>query len=91
MVDDKDINSVMSLLPKDAEYYFTQASCKRALNSLTVASIAESHGITGKSYNNVGEAYLQARKEADKDDFIFIGGSSYIVADLLAFIAFNSF
>ena len=91
MVDDKDINSVMSLLPKDAEYYFTQASCKRALNSLTVASIAESHGISGKSYNNVGEAYLQARKEADKDDFIFIGGSSYIVADLLAFIAFNSF
>lgn len=91
MVDDKDINSVMSLLPKDAEYYFTQASCKRALNSLTVASIAESHGITGKSYNNVGEAYLQARKEADKEDFIFIGGSSYIVADLLAFIAFNSF
>lgn len=91
MVDDKDINSVMSLLPKDSEYYFTQASCKRALNSLTVASIAESHGITGKSYNNVGEAYLQARKEADKDDFIFIGGSSYIVADLLAFIAFNSF
>ena len=91
MVDDKDINSVMSLLPKDAEYYFTQASCKRALNSLTVASIAESHGITGKSYNNVVEAYLQARKEADKDDFIFIGGSSYIVADLLAFIAFNSF
>ena len=91
MVDDKDINSVTSLLPKDAEYYFTQASCKRALNSLTVASIAESHGITGKSYNNVGEAYLQARKEADKDDFIFIGGSSYIVADLLAFIAFNSF
>lgn len=91
MVDDKDINSVMSLLPKDAEYYFTQAACKRALNSITVASIAESHGITGKSYNNVGEAYLQARKEAEKDDFIFIGGSSYIVADLLAFIAFNSF
>ncbi|MGM9708520.1 MAG: bifunctional folylpolyglutamate synthase/dihydrofolate synthase [Prevotella sp.] len=91
MVDDKDINSVMNLLPKDAEYYFTQAACKRALSSLTVASIAESHGITGKSYNNVGEAYLQARKEADKNDFIFIGGSSYIVADLLAFIAFNSF
>lgn len=91
MVDDKDINSVMSLLPKDAEYYFTQAACKRALNSLTVASIAESHGITGKAFVNVGEAYLQARKDADKGDFIFIGGSSYIVADLLVFIAFNSF
>lgn len=91
MVDDKDINSVMSLLPKDAEYYFTQAACKRALNSHTVASIAESHGITGKAFVNVGEAYLQARKDADKDDFIFIGGSSYIVADLLSFIAFNSF
>ena len=91
MVDDKDINSVMSLLPENATYYFTQATCKRALDRHTVASIAGRHGLTGKTYDNVGEAYMQARKEADSDDFIFIGGSSYIVADLLAFIAFNSF
>ena len=91
MVDDKDINSVMSLLPDNASYYFTQAACKRALDSHTVASIAGRHGLTGKTYDNVAEAYTQARSEADIDDFIFIGGSSYIVADLLSFIAFNSF
>lgn len=91
MVDDKDINSVMSLLPDNASYYFTQAACKRALDSHTVASIARKHGLTGKTYDNVAEAYTQARSEADIDDFIFIGGSSYIVADLLSFIAFNSF
>ena len=90
MVDDKDINSVMSLLPDNASYYFTQAACKRALDSHTVASIARKHGLTGKTYDNVAEAYTQARSEADIDDFIFIGGSSYIVADLLSFIAFNS-
>ena len=91
MVNDKDINSVMSLLPDNASYYFTQAACKRALDSHTVASIARKHGLTGKTYDNVAEAYTQARSEADIDDFIFIGGSSYIVADLLSFIAFNSF
>lgn len=84
MVDDKDIDTVMTLLPKDAIYYWTQASTKRAVPASAVASKALSHGLEGKVYTTVEEAYHAAKSEADKADFIFIGGSSYIVADLLA-------
>lgn len=83
MVDDKDINSVMNLLPKDAAYYWTQPSSKRAFEAEKVASLGKAHGLQGKSYPTVMQAYTAALNEADADDFVFVGGSSYVVADLL--------
>lgn len=83
MVDDKDIDRVMTMLPKDATYYFTQASTHRAIPATRVRDIAINHGINGHIYNNVIEAYRAALSDAAADDFIFVGGSSYIVADLL--------
>lgn len=83
MVDDKDIDTVMRMLPKDAIYYFTQASTHRAIPANTVKTKAESHSLHGKTYDNVSQAYMQAIADAGDDDFIFVGGSSYIVADLL--------
>jgi dihydrofolate synthase/folylpolyglutamate synthase len=84
MVDDKDIDTVMKMLPKNAIYYWTQASCKRAFPLEKVAEEGQKHGLTGKKFSSVSEAYHAALKEADKKDFIFIGGSSYVVADLLS-------
>ena len=84
MVSDKDISTVMSLLPKDADYYFTQASSKRAIPAEEVARIGAEHGLHGKRYATVAEAYHAALSDAGPDDFIFVGGSSYVVADLLA-------
>ena len=84
MVSDKDISTVMSLLPKDADYYFTQASSKRAIPAEEVARIGAEHGLRGKRYATVAEAYHAALSDAGPDDFIFVGGSSYVVADLLA-------
>ena len=84
MVDDKDINTVMEMLPKDAVYYFTQASTHRAIPVGKVMEYATSHGLRGNGFNNVKDAYHQALQDASTEDFIFVGGSSYEVADLLA-------
>ena len=84
MVNDKDINAVLALMPKHALYYFTQASVARALPSHELQSLAAQHGLHGTTYSTVAEATQAALAEADKDDFIYVGGSSFIVADLLA-------
>ena len=83
MVDDKDIDTVMDLLPTDATYYFTQASSKRAIPHGEVLSRGKTHHLQGTSYPTVAEAYKAAIAAAHPDDFIFVGGSSYVVADLL--------
>lgn len=86
MVNDKDINGVLSLLPKDAVYYFTQASVKRALSAGEVSAIAAKHDLHGSIHASVIEAYTYAKNDASDDDFIYVGGSSFIVADLLSAI-----
>ncbi len=86
MVDDKDINTVMELLPKHAVYYWTQADNYRAIPADGVATFGRAHQLDGNIYNKVSEAYQAALHDAASDDFIFVGGSSYIVADLLSTI-----
>ena len=83
MVDDKDIDAVMELLPKHAVFYWTQADNHRAIPAETVAQKAESHLLNGRIYNKVSDAYQAAIADASPDDFIFVGGSSYLVADFL--------
>ena len=83
MVDDKDINTVMQLLPKQAVYYFTQASSHRAIPVHKVQETAKAHQLEGMTFSNVKDAYQQALSDAHPEDFIFVGGSSYLVADLL--------
>lgn len=83
MVNDKDINAVLALMPKHATYYFTQASVARALPSHELQTLAAKHGLHGSTYSTVAEATQTALSEANKEDFIYVGGSSFIVADLL--------
>lgn len=83
MVNDKDISGVLTMLPKNATYYFTRAEIKRALPELELKTLAENVGLKGNCYSTVPIALKAAKKNAEKDDFIFIGGSSFIVADLL--------
>jgi dihydrofolate synthase/folylpolyglutamate synthase len=84
MVDDKDIETVMSMLPKTAKYYFTRATSKRAIPEERVKAIADRFGLDGRAYPSVEMAYRKALDDADAEDFIFVGGSSYIVADFLS-------
>lgn len=83
MVNDKDVNTVLSMLPKDAAYYFTQASVKRAMPAEEFGQIAEKHNLHGSCYGNVMLAYQAAMQNAGKNDIIFVGGSTFIVADML--------
>jgi dihydrofolate synthase/folylpolyglutamate synthase len=82
-VNDKDLTKVLPLLPLKATYYFTKASVARALNENTLMERAAEYGLKGSCYSNVKEAIEAARKEASPEDMIFIGGSTFIVADAL--------
>ena len=84
MVNDKDISSVLKLLPKDARYYFTKASVKRALPENELMKMATEAGLKGSSYPTVVEAVRAAKENCPTEDLIFVGGSNFIVADLLA-------
>ncbi|MGL5319118.1 MAG: bifunctional folylpolyglutamate synthase/dihydrofolate synthase [Bacteroidales bacterium] len=83
MVNDKDVTKVLSMLPKNAVYYFTRASIPRSLDEVTLQQKAFEAGLKGNCYSSVMEAYESVLKEANKSDLIFIGGSTFIVADLL--------
>jgi dihydrofolate synthase/folylpolyglutamate synthase len=83
MVNDKDISHVLELLPKNATYYFTRATIARAMDEKELQKLASTFGLTGSTYPTVGEATKAAIKAASSDDFIFIGGSNFIVAEAL--------
>lgn len=83
MVNDKDVSGVLALLPKEATYYFTQASVARALPAADMQRLAAEHGLHGNAFPTVAEAYHAALHDASPDDFIFVGGSTFVVADLL--------
>ncbi len=83
MVGDKDVSTVVTMLPKRARYYFTQACVKRAMPVSQFAEIARSAGLSGECFDHVSDACLAARANAGKEDTIFIGGSTFVVADML--------
>lgn len=84
MVNDKDVSGVLGMMPQEATYYFTKASVKRALDEKELEQLAQNYGLQGKTFAQVTDAVERALKEAGEDDLIFVGGSSFIVADLLS-------
>ncbi len=83
MVNDKDLNSILPLLPQDAIYYFTPSSVPRTLDAEKLCRRAGRFGLKGEAYTSVEEAYHAALEKADEEDMIFTGGSTFVVADLL--------
>ncbi len=83
VVNDKDIEGILNVLPQNAFYYFTQPSVQRSLDFETLAKTAHSFGLNGVKHPSVKESIYSARKEASANDIIFVGGSTFIVADLL--------
>jgi dihydrofolate synthase / folylpolyglutamate synthase len=83
MVNDKDVAKVLSMLPKRAIYYFTKADIPRAMEENELHRIAQTYGLKGKAYSGVKFAYQAAKSQAHSDDLIFIGGSTFTVADFL--------
>lgn len=83
ILEDKDVFGIMSKLPKDAIYYFCRPDTERALPVQSVQVVGQQLGLIGNTYSSVTEAYETALKESGQDDFIFVGGSNYVVAEFL--------
>ena len=82
-VNDKKINDILNLLPKKAKYYFCKAKIDRALNADKLKSIANEYKLIGESFESVEKALLNAKNNAKKEDLIFIGGSTFVVAEVI--------
>jgi dihydrofolate synthase / folylpolyglutamate synthase len=82
MVKDKEPDQVLSLLPKHAHYYFCQAPIPRAMDAEVLKQSAERFGLVGEVVRDVNQAISKARGQAESDDFIFIGGSTFVVAEI---------
>lgn len=89
MVNDKDINHVLELLPRDATYYFTRASISRALDEKELSRRANEYQLEGYVFATVEEALDAALDESVGEDLIFIGGSNFIVAEALSYLSSN--
>lgn len=82
MVKDKDISGVLVQLPKDATYFFCEASIPRAMPAAELQALAKTFGLVGDAIPNVNEAIDQARRLAHREDLIFVGGSTFVVAEV---------
>jgi dihydrofolate synthase/folylpolyglutamate synthase len=83
VVNDKDVTSILNLLPKTATYYFCKANIPRALPEKELFDLAKQHDLKGKKFPTVSEALTEAKKQAKPTDLIFVGGSTFTVADAL--------
>lgn len=83
MVKDKDISGVLALLPENAVYYFTQPELERALPACELQQQAAAHGLKGEVFSSIPKALEQAKANSAPEDLIFIGGSTFVVAEVL--------
>ena len=83
MVNDKDINAVLAMLPKDAIYYFTRANIARALPAQELQTQASNHQLKGTCHDTVAEAVKAAQAQQAIDDLLYIGGSNFVIAEAL--------
>jgi len=82
-VKDKEVDTILSLLPKTANYYFTQAHISRALDADSLQATAINYNIQGKIYSNVNDALKEAKTKATKNDLIVVFGSVFLVAEVI--------
>ncbi len=83
VVNDKDLDEILPLFPKNAKYFFCKPNIPRGLDAAILKRKAEENGLKGRIYNSVSIAYKKALEEAREEDFIYIGGSTFVVAEIL--------
>lgn len=82
-VSDKNPDNVLDLLPREAQYYFVKANIARALDEKELKERAAAFGLKGESYSSVRDAVVEARESAEENDLVFVGGSNFVVAEIL--------
>ena len=83
VVNDKNLETILPLFPKNAQYYFCKPNIPRGLSAVQLQLTCANFNLTGSVYNSVIEAYNSALKLASKNDVIFIGGSTFVVAEIV--------
>ncbi|PIA78399.1 tetrahydrofolate synthase [Gaetbulibacter sp. 4G1] len=83
VVNDKDLNSILDLLPQKATYYLCKPDIPRGLDANKLKSIFDKLNLKGKAFNSVKEAYKEALKHVNSNDFVFVGGSTFVVAEVI--------
>ena len=83
VVNDKDLEEILPLFPKEAHYYFCKPNILRGLDAVILQQKATDFQLNGKVYNSVSNAYQAALQNANKSDFVYIGGSTFVVAEVL--------
>jgi dihydrofolate synthase / folylpolyglutamate synthase len=83
MVNDKDVGGILAMLPTSANYYFCKPDIPRGLDTTQLASDAEKTGLQGEIYKSVSEAFHAAKAKAGDDDLVFVGGSTFVVAEVI--------
>ena len=83
VVNDKDLDSILPLFPKNANYYFCKPNVPRGLDAEILKQKASDFGLLGKVFDSVSEAYVNAKEIVSKSDFIYIGGSTFVVAEIV--------
>jgi dihydrofolate synthase/folylpolyglutamate synthase len=83
VVNDKDLDEILPLFPKNAHYYFCKPNIPRGLDAEILQQKAANFQLNGKVYNSVSNAYQTAMHKAGKNDFVYIGGSTFVVAEVL--------
>ena len=83
MVKDKDVDAVLKLFPKKGKYYFCKPDLPRGLDAGELLTLASKQGLEGFAYDSVAIALAEAKKQADKEDLIYVGGSTFVVAEVI--------
>jgi dihydrofolate synthase/folylpolyglutamate synthase len=83
MVNDKDISKVLSMLPPNATYYFCRPDIPRGLEAESIKEQAATFGLYGDAYPTVQAALVAAQQKAEKNDLVFVGGSTFVVAEVV--------
>ena len=87
---DKDVTTMLRMLPAEAKFYFTQANTPRALTAKKLLKLAHEAGHEGNTYTHVTDALEAARQQAGENDVVYVGGSMYVLAELLAAMGYDS-
>ncbi len=83
VVNDKDLEDILPLFPKNAKYFFSKPNVPRGLDATILKESAKVYGLIGDVYNSISEAYKEALSVSSKNDFIYIGGSTFVVAEIV--------
>ena len=83
MVADKEVEKVLNFFPKEAHYYFARPNIPRGLDANVLAEKAEVKNLKGKVYSSVRRALAAAKRRAAEEDLIFVGGSTFVVAEVV--------